>query len=128
LVVCAGTPLETDLRLRQWPKTAAARLGQSLIFSLCPAVFDGHILALDVARFVQAFLERGHEMGPFSRGPAVEEADHRHRLLLRAGPEWPRRRAAEQRDELASSEAPPKKRSGCGFWRGQISEAAPLTR
>src|SRR5262249_39932082 len=28
----------------------------------------------------------------------------------------------------APGEAPPKKRSGCGSWRGRISEAAPLTR
>src|SRR5262245_48748813 len=34
------------------------------------------------------------------RGP--EEADHRHRWLLRARRDWPRRcRAAEERDELA---------------------------
>jgi hypothetical protein len=32
----------------------------------------------------------------------VEEADHRHRLLLRSRGERPRRRPAEQRDELTS--------------------------
>src|SRR5262249_42420754 len=61
---------------------------QPLIFSLRPAVFDG------------PFLEGGHEVGPFSSRPAVEEANDRHRLL-RARRERPCRRAAEQRDELA---------------------------
>ena len=31
----------------------------------------------------------------------LEKADHRHRQLLRARREWPDRRTAEQRDELA---------------------------
>jgi hypothetical protein len=35
-------------------------------------------------------------------GPAAEEPDHRHRLLQRSRRERPRRRAAEQRDELAA--------------------------
>jgi hypothetical protein len=34
----------------------------------------------------------------------VDEATHRHRWLVRARRERPRGRAAEQRDELASSE------------------------
>jgi hypothetical protein len=34
----------------------------------------------------------------------VEEPDHRHRRLLRTRRERPRRCAAEQRDELASSD------------------------
>jgi hypothetical protein len=32
----------------------------------------------------------------------VEEPDYRHRRLLRLCNDWPRNRAAEQRDELAS--------------------------
>ena len=35
------------------------------------------------------------------RRPAAQEADHRHRRLLRARRQRPRRRAAEQGDELA---------------------------
>jgi hypothetical protein len=34
---------------------------------------------------------------------AIEESDHRHCGLLRSRRERPRRRAAEQRDELAPS-------------------------
>ena len=45
-------------------------------------------------------------MGPYpSSDRAVEKADHRHRRLLRARRERPRRRrTAEQRDELAASD------------------------
>jgi hypothetical protein len=36
------------------------------------------------------------------RSPAVEKSDHRHRRLLRARDERPRRRGAEERDEVAA--------------------------
>jgi hypothetical protein len=36
-------------------------------------------------------------------GSCVQESNDRHRRLLRARPEWPHDRAAEQRKELASS-------------------------
>ena len=64
-------------------------------------VLDRHVLALDVAGFVEALAERsGIARGGLGR-PGVDEADDRHRRLLRARRERPRRRAAEQRDELA---------------------------
>src|SRR6516225_5867186 len=47
-------------------------------------------------------MERGNEVRVPVRRDAVEEADHRHRWLLRARRERPRRRAAEKRDELAA--------------------------
>ena len=34
--------------------------GQSIILALCPAIFDHDVLAVDVARFVQALAKRGH--------------------------------------------------------------------
>src|SRR5262249_14910383 len=49
----------------------------------------------------QALTERGQEVWIRARHPRVEESDDRHRRLLRARRERPRRRAAEQRDELA---------------------------
>ena len=67
------------------------------------AVFDRHVLALDIAGFFQAQTERGQKVWVIAGRPAGEKPDHRHRRLLRARRERPhRRRAAEQRDEVAA--------------------------
>src|SRR6516165_1493693 len=75
----------------------------AIVLAVQPVVLHCHVLALEVAGFVEAFTERsGLARGVPSR-PAVDEADDRHRRLLRLRPERPRhRRAAEQRDEVAS--------------------------
>ena len=57
--------------------------GQPVIMALGPAVFDSHVLSLDVSRFAQSFPEAGeipNRRWPFGRHSA-EEADHWHRLL-----------------------------------------------
>jgi hypothetical protein len=60
-------------------------------------------LLKDIA-FLETFTERGHIARSDFRSPRVEKHDNWHRRLLRARCERPRRRrAAEQRDELASS-------------------------
>src|SRR5262245_11795470 len=70
---------------------------------LRPAKFDGNILALDVARLFQAAAKCSDERRPLIGRAAVQMADHRHRWLLRSRRDRPsRRRAAEQRDELAA--------------------------
>ena len=75
---------------------------QPIGLTLGPAVFDRHVLALDIAGFLQALAECAQTVRDRVRRFAVEEPDHRHRRLLRARRERPRgRRAAEQRDELA---------------------------
>jgi hypothetical protein len=60
-----------------------------------PAIFDRNVLPLDVAEFAQSFAESGQH--PLScsvvRRCGGEDADHRHRLLLRAGQERICRRA-----------------------------------
>src|SRR5213083_1904346 len=77
-------------------------VGQSVVLVLRPAILDRHILALDVADFTNALPECGQKACTISRRRAAEEPDHRHRRLLRARGERPRRgRAAEQRDETA---------------------------
>jgi hypothetical protein len=53
-------------------------------------VLDHHVLAFDVAGFVEAFTERSGIAGGVLGRPAVDEADDRRRLL-RTRPEWPRR-------------------------------------
>src|SRR6516225_9257211 len=67
----------------------------------CSLVLDHHVLALDVAGFVEAFAERSVR-GVLGR-PVADEADDRHRWLLCTHRERPRRcRAAEKRDERAA--------------------------
>src|SRR6516225_10058639 len=75
---------------------------QAIVSPIQPMVLDRHVLALDVAGFVEAFTERsGNARGGIGR-PNVDEADDRHRRLLRARRERPRGyRAAESQDELA---------------------------
>ena len=65
------------------------------------AVFDRDILALDEACFLQALKEGGHEVRSVSERSVPQETNNRHRRLLRARRERPRRRAAESQDERA---------------------------
>ena len=77
---------------------------QSIVLTLRPAIFDRHVAAFDIAGFAQALAECAPRSGAYSAGrPAIEKPDHRHRRLLRARRQRPRRRAAEPRDELAPS-------------------------
>src|SRR6266581_7644107 len=77
--------------------------------ALRPAVFDCQILSLDVAGFAQSLAERAHKRSRRVAGrPGAEDADHRHRLLLRARSERPcRHRAGEKNYEIASPHARP---------------------
>src|SRR5262249_32170026 len=50
----------------------------------------------------ETFAKCGQLLGPLGGGAEIEKSDHRHRRLLRARRERPRRRAAEQRDERAT--------------------------
>ena len=73
--------------------TAADQIGhqcrQAIVLALQPVVLDRHVLAFDVAGFVEAFAERGHiARGGIGR-PAVDKPDHRQRRLLRARRERP---------------------------------------
>ena len=75
---------------------------QPIELTLGPAVFNRHVLALDVACLLQALAECAQTIRVRRQAMWVEEPDHRHRRLLRPRRERPRRRrAAEQRDELA---------------------------
>jgi hypothetical protein len=73
---------------------------QPVVLPVRPAVFDRHILALDIAGFLQALTEGRHIGCVPARRCAVEESDHWHRRLLRPRRERPRRRAAKPCDEL----------------------------
>src|SRR5262245_32595424 len=67
-------------------------------------VLDCNVLAFDVARFAEAFAERGHKTRVGVRRPVSDKRDHRHRRLLRMHRKRPHCcRSAEDRDELAPS-------------------------
>jgi len=57
--------------------------------TLSPAVFDRNVLSLDIAGFAQPLANSGHKRHEQAGRRAAEEADHRHRLLLRARGERP---------------------------------------
>src|SRR5262249_13699412 len=98
---------------------------QSVDFIVCPAIFDRHIAALDIAGFAETFMECHHPTR--FRRTTSEISDHRHRALLRPRRERPRRRAADERDEVApfhSAISSPRTPSDGGTGRG-IAFAAP---
>jgi hypothetical protein len=65
-------------------------------------VHDRHVLALGITGELEAQTKSAQSVRQRVRQPAVEESDHRHRRLLRPRRQRPRRRrAAEQRNELA---------------------------
>ena len=71
--------------------------------ALRPAVFDRHILSLDVADFAQSLAERGHKRFNRRAGrPRVEDTDHRHRFLLRSYRECDCHRTARERKKLTT--------------------------
>jgi hypothetical protein len=74
---------------------------QSIVLAVRPAIFDRHVLSIDIPHLAQALAEGEQTARPGVRRCAAEEPDHRHRRLLRARRERPRGcRAAEQRNEL----------------------------
>src|SRR5262249_16812104 len=79
------------------------QLRQSIKLILGPAVFNGHVLALDVAAILQALAKCAQTVRHSVSRSGVKKPDHRHRRLLRARRERPRcSSAAEKRDELAA--------------------------
>ena len=75
------------------------------------AVFDRDILALDIARVLQALAETAQRLAERIRRLAVKDTDDRHRLL-RARDERPRdSRAAEKANEFTSPHIAPKLRA-----------------
>ena len=67
---------------------------QPIVLIFREAVFDGHVLALDIAGFFEAPMERGDKMWVIAGRPGVEEPDHWHRRLLRTRRERPHDRRA----------------------------------
>src|SRR5262249_202821 len=78
------------------------QLRQPVELTLSPAIFDRHVLALDIAGVLEALAECAHTVRKRIGRCTAEEPDHRHCRLLRARCERPRRRAAEKGNELAT--------------------------
>jgi len=72
------------------PTRVGGQGGAPIIVALRAAIFDRHVLALDIAGFVQPPAERGHKRCIRAGCRATEVADHRHRLLLRTRGARPR--------------------------------------
>src|SRR5262249_41828604 len=75
---------------------------QSVELTLRPAVLNRNIVVFEMASFAQPLAKSDKGITPRLDRNAVENPDHRHRRLLRPRRQRPRRRAAEQRDELAT--------------------------
>src|SRR5207244_2261635 len=76
---------------------------QPIVSTLCPPVFDRHVLVLDVTGVTQAAEKSREILAVRFERCEMKKPDHRHRRLLGACNERPRRRrAAEKRNELTS--------------------------
>ena len=78
-----GVPLGRD-HVHPSADEIGGQCGQSIIATIRPTVFDRYVLSFDVPGIAQSLAERGHIRCEHAAGrPGAEEADHRHRLLLR---------------------------------------------
>jgi hypothetical protein len=78
-------------------------LRQAIVLSLRPAIFDCNVATLDIAGLSEALLDCCDIRRVRGRRYAGQDSDHRHRRLLRARRERPRRcRPTDERDEIAS--------------------------
>jgi hypothetical protein len=88
---------------------------QSIHLIVSPAVFDRHILMLDVACLFEALTRGAIALQKSVTRSRVKDPDNRHGRLLRARRERPcERRATEERDELAPSHS---MTSSAATWR-----------
>jgi hypothetical protein len=95
---CLGTNAESGRR--DHGHTTADEVSherrKAIELALQPVVLDRHVLALDVAGFVEAFAERSDIAYGVLGRPTIDEADYR-RWLLRARRKGPRHRRAAKR-------------------------------
>jgi hypothetical protein len=75
-----------------------------VVLSLRPAKFDRYILAFNEAPFAQTAAECSDEVLGILWRSGTHEADHRHRRLLPPRRYWPRRRAADHPENLATTQ------------------------
>src|SRR5262249_45649840 len=77
---------------------------QPVSLTLGRTVFDGDVLALDIASLLHASVERRHLVSRlgFKHCPVSEKPYHRHRCLLPTRRQRPCRHTADERDEVAA--------------------------
>jgi hypothetical protein len=79
------------------------KCGQPINFVLRIPILYRHVLALDIASFLQALEERSRKVFEDISGLGAEVTNHRHRRLLRPRDERPRRRAPKPHNKLSAS-------------------------
>src|SRR6516164_7028985 len=77
------------------------KCGQSIILTIRQALLDHYVPTNDIASLGQSLTERNDPLSCHRSRQAAEKPDHWHCRLLGVDGKRPRRRAAEQRDELA---------------------------
>jgi hypothetical protein len=84
------------------PDQVSRQLGEAIQTVLGPAIEDGEIVPLDKTGFPQPCMKSAQAVGSRPHRAGADVPDHRQDRLLRPRRARPhRRRAAEQRDELA---------------------------
>ena len=96
-------------RRRDYGDSSANQVGgkfrQTVVLAPRPAVFDDDVIALNKARLLQALAKSTQPVRERVWCGGTEEADHRHRRLLRARRERPAdSRAAQTADEVSTSD------------------------
>jgi hypothetical protein len=69
---------------------------QTFVLCICEAILDCDSPALYKALLAKAAMKRGYDARAIARRQAAEKPNHRHRRLLRACRERPRRRRANE--------------------------------
>src|SRR5215831_11949625 len=102
-----GRLIAGENSIRPHPHEFGSEASQALVIPAWPALLDVDIATFDPPEILQARAERRHAelaFGVLLRQPRNQHADAVHLLaLLGARRQRPRRRAAEERDELAPS-------------------------
>src|SRR5215475_3463461 len=88
--LCGGGRARRDNHAQRTANEIGRKLRQSIVSAFRPAVFERHVLTVDVTGLSESLPERGHIVGPFGGGGGVEKPDHRHRRLLRTRRKRPR--------------------------------------
>src|SRR5437879_9889209 len=92
-----GSEDEINLSLHQ----VGYQRRQTVHLSVCSAVFKRNVMADVEPHFVQTTKKGSTAAVRLTCCAHIDPANYRHRGLLRARHQWPRRRAAESRDERA---------------------------
>jgi hypothetical protein len=82
-------------------KEIGHQIGHQVEATFRPPVFDRDGLTFNIAGFIQTLAKRGHSP-IIGRSTGADQPDHRHARLLRTRSKRPRRRTAEQGDELTA--------------------------